>query len=75
MTWFAFLDVIISEIEQRFANDSFKPIIRVENLLMLVSRGLLFGEKFKEVLQFNNDYDYILHAQLVILSDKKNNKK
>ena len=71
MTWFAFLDVIISEIEQRFANDSFKPIIRVENLLMLVSRGLLFDEKFKEVLQFNNDYDYILHAQLVILSDKK----
>ena len=55
-TWLAFLDIIISEIEQRFANDSFKPIICVENLLMLVSRGLTFDEKLKEVLQFYNDY-------------------
>ena len=31
-----------------------------------------FDEKLREMLQFNNDYDYdILHAQLVILAVKK----
>ena len=39
---------------------------------MLVSRGLPFDEKLKEVLLCYNDYDNdILHAQLVILAVKK----
>jgi hypothetical protein len=67
-SWFAFLDVIVQQIEERFSKQSFQHIANAEDLLMQAAKGLPFDDLLTKFGAFYNDFDIrLLDAQLQIL--------
>ena len=54
-TWFAFIDMVVQQIDDRFAQDCFRHIANVENLLLKAANGLLvtseLGPPVDKILQ------------------------
>ena len=66
-TWYAFLDVIIRQIEDRFLKQNFEHIVNAEELLLHAAKGFPVGGLLKKFVQFYDDFDVqLLDAQLQI---------
>lgn len=67
-TWYAFLDIITRQIEQRFTTDSFRQICNAEDLLIRAATGKTYTNELQQFLNFYDDFDAVsLEAQLVLL--------
>jgi hypothetical protein len=66
-SWFAFLDVIVQQIKDRFSKQSFQHIANAEDLLMQAANGLPFDYLLTKFGAFYNEFDIrLLNAQLQI---------
>jgi len=67
-TWYAFLDIITRQVEERFATDSFRHICNTEDLLLWAAAGKPHTNKLRQFLNFYADFDGLsLEAQLILL--------
>ena len=67
-TWYAFLDVITRQIEERFVTDSFRQICNAEDLLIRAATGKPHTNELRQFLNFYDDFDELcLEAQLILL--------
>ena len=58
MRWFAFLDIVINEINERFCQECFKPVADVENVLLRAANGMLVGDELQQLPVFYDDLNY-----------------
>ena len=67
-TWYAILDIVSYEINERFSQECFKPVADIENVLLLAAKGISVCTELKQLSVFYDDFDYdLLGAQLKII--------
>jgi hypothetical protein len=67
-TWFAFIDTITTQIDHRFASDSFQQICNAEDLLIKAATAQPYKNELQQFLVMYDDFDYSsLQAQLTLL--------
>jgi len=49
-TWFAFLDIVVNEINERFSQECFKPVADVENVLLRAANGMSMSDELQQLL-------------------------
>ena len=58
MRWFAFLDIVINEINERFCQECFKPVADVENVLLRAANGTSVSDELQQLSVFYDDFNY-----------------
>jgi len=67
-TWYAFLDTVSGQLEDRFSTDSFRQICNAEDLLIRAAIGKPHTNELQQFINFYDDFDEsTLAAQLTIL--------
>jgi hypothetical protein len=67
-SWYAFLDTVVKQIEDRFTNDSFLQISNAEDLLLLAATGQPYKNELAKFTSSYDDFDEsALDAQLTVL--------
>ena len=67
-SWYAFLDIVVKQIEDRFTSDSFLQISNAEDLLVRAASGQPYKNELTKFLQSYDDFDEsALDAQLTVM--------
>ena len=56
-TWFAFLDIVINEINERFSQECFKPLANVENVLLRAANVMSVSDELQQLAVFYDDFN------------------